>query len=1292
MEITLSQWLESHGLLKYHEVLLGNDLDTIKLVKELTVEDLKELGVSLGDRKRFSLAIEQLISQSSDLSPEDLSLIDALPYVIAYPLRRTLLERHAWTKINLLKDSFLNYLKYLGLLTASEFFNSPIKDKKMVALFQQALAEPSFGSWNQYIRETLQFLQQQDHSFFCEDLLHYYISVESGKKRKLYKVEIQYFDGNGDIQSKKQEATGIGMLINFRNRHLGHGLTLNEKDSKARWDEYYPIFKELLEQLSFAKKYPMFKHEHGETFLLQSSELHSTEKGKQTPTRVWIENAVGDSMDILPFFVVPGELSIASEDKEQILTYESYTGKTIKFFSPEGTEKHTSGKILERLNLLLRDKQKEEAYSPEQFTKEVFLSRIAAENKLIIDSLVAERKVIPGIYVHREEMEIKLREWIGTRASIFFIAAEAGSGKTNLLVEMQKQYVSRNLPCLLIRAARMEKQSLKEQLCYLLNMDGSQGLQRYAALAGSQDAPTFIMFDGLNEASQPEALWQELLEISKCFPDGCLKFVVTVRANGYAEVDRYPLSDSDNLLTYGNRKDGEQGLRASTHWLTPLNMKEMKAAWEDYVQSHRNRFNPQFDFDLLATFDRGLYGQICNPLVLRLFLETYNGKPLPKNKKGHLNIWQDWLMDFSIDEQLFLTLLADTIWEKGENELMLDELLKDEKLQHFFTTDQISAPYPRLKNKGWISRYTKDLNAFVSFTVEGALLFLIGRQLAKEPAGMNLQRIQSLLRDKNQLKISALESFLCQKSLSGDLTIITDLIDAGNENIQVCIGPLLLHLKSFGAKTTLEKILQHPSENDWKVLYQLDKKLSELQLVIIRKEYLTELMLLNTFQTKESILLALEACLLLERNLAESFWEKISLNIDLTAADQIFLTGFGNVNENFGYYDKALFFYEKCLDILLKNLTVEHPDVAMSYNNIGVAWFNKGDFNQALDFYQKALKIRLKTLGTDHADVASSYNNIGSTWNNKGDYDKALGFYQKCLEILLKILGMEHPYVATTYNNIGYTWDCKGDYDQALTFYKKSLKIRLKTLGSEHPHVATSYNNIGYAWDSKGDYNQALEFYQKSLDIRLITFGSEHPEVAKSYNDMGVSWYNKGDFNLALDFYQKCLDIRLKALESEHPDLATTFNNIGLAYINKGDYNQAIVYIEKCLNILLKTLGTDHPYVATSYNNIGLAWDNRGDHYQALEFYQKCLDIRIKTLGSEHLDIASSFYDIGSTWENIGDKEEAMICFLKSAEIRKDHPDLAQNAEPAQASIKKVKDLAMELGKIDELPDWMISI
>ena len=443
-----------------------------------------------------------------NLSPDDVALINSLPYVIAYPLKRTLIEKHPWTKINLLKDTFLNFLKYLGLLSASEFFNSEMNDKGMVALFHKNLMETAFGKWNHYIRECLAFLKEQNHIFFYPELVAFYELVETGNKSKKYKGEIEYQDANGDTQLIVQTSvTSIGMLINFRNRYLGHGQTLDEDKSEKLWNEYFPIFRNLLEQLSFTKDYPMLKREHGETYLLHSAEMTAVESNIVSDSNIWIQNNEGNSFDILPFFIVPGEVSLAKEDKEQLLTYESYTGKTIKFFSPEGTEKQTSGKILEKLNLLLRDKQKETPFSTEAFTKDEFLKRIEEENKLLLDTLISEKKIIPGIYQHREEMEIKLREWIGARASIFFIVAEAGSGKTNLLVEMQRQYTERELPSLLIRAGRMEKQSLKEQIAYLLNIDLQQGLVNYATIAGTQAEPTFILIDGLNEANNAEEIW-----------------------------------------------------------------------------------------------------------------------------------------------------------------------------------------------------------------------------------------------------------------------------------------------------------------------------------------------------------------------------------------------------------------------------------------------------------------------------------------------------------------------------------------------------------------------------------------------------------------------------------------------------------------------------------------------------------------------------------------------------------------------------------------------------------------
>ena len=169
--------------------------------------------------------------------------------------------------------------------------------------------------------------------------------------------------------------------------------------------------------------------------------------------------------------------------------------------------------------------------------------------------------------------------------------------------------------------------------------------------------------------------------------------------------------------------------------------------------------------------------------------------------------------------------------------MLLDNLLKHETLKTYFTSDIINSPYNRLKNNGWISIYVKDLNGYIGFTVEGALLYLLALQLQEQKTIIDFVAVQAFLKSGNKLKRSAIESYLCEQALSGNLNLVTDLIDVGNEYTNLCIKPLLLYIKTFGIKKTIEMVLENPSKNDWLALKELDGQLEELQLHVLRKEF-----------------------------------------------------------------------------------------------------------------------------------------------------------------------------------------------------------------------------------------------------------------------------------------------------------------------------------------------------------------------------------------------------------------------------------------------------------------------
>ncbi|OJA03685.1 tetratricopeptide repeat protein, partial [Bathymodiolus thermophilus thioautotrophic gill symbiont] len=64
---------------------------------------------------------------------------------------------------------------------------------------------------------------------------------------------------------------------------------------------------------------------------------------------------------------------------------------------------------------------------------------------------------------------------------------------------------------------------------------------------------------------------------------------------------------------------------------------------------------------------------------------------------------------------------------------------------------------------------------------------------------------------------------------------------------------------------------------------------------------------------------------------------------------------------------------------------------------------------KAIEYFELALKSDLKTYGEDHPEVAISRNNLGTAWKSLGKYKKAIGYYELALVALEKTLGIEHP-------------------------------------------------------------------------------------------------------------------------------------------------------------------------------------------------------------------------------------------------------------------------------------------
>ena len=598
---------------------------------KLTIKTLEGKSFEIDNAPQLSYVKTKTRTSQNQFSEQiidkvDQKIIDTYPYFLAHPYNRALTETEPYKRIHLLKETFLNYLKYLGLITASEYFNSDLKIKDINRNFKHFLFRPQFGYWNAFMRETIKSLNENKHQWFLKELPSYYQKIEGNEKAKIH---------NGN--------TGIGALINFRNHYLGHGMVPSRDMCEALWVENFAILKKLLLEMEFCKNYSIVSKDRNIALRLMGNEISPVNLKTKLLSNVAMLNTKNEQISVVPFFVLPGEYFIREvSENAKLMVYEQNTGKRMVFFSPESISGETSGNVLEQLNKMIGEKDREEPITNKQLSKEKFQELIKENNKDFVGGLIKERKVIPEIYQERQDAEIALRSWIGALAGLFFVSAEAGSGKTNLLVEMNRQYNERGIDTLLLRGNRFAGDELWEEIQFRLNLAKDVNLSKSKAFGYTQENPFIILIDGCNEHPNAEQLFDDILEFLNIHKGGHIKVVLSWRVNTKSELPNVKAEYESLVYVDGSdSSDEKNSIAKACHWLKPLNKKEVEGAWGMYTANKKDKIRrkPNFTLEELTYEDRSLADQLDNPLLMRLFLELYNGKGLPKSRGGFTSIW-----------------------------------------------------------------------------------------------------------------------------------------------------------------------------------------------------------------------------------------------------------------------------------------------------------------------------------------------------------------------------------------------------------------------------------------------------------------------------------------------------------------------------------------------------------------------------------------------------------------------------------------------------------------------------
>jgi tetratricopeptide (TPR) repeat protein len=103
--------------------------------------------------------------------------------------------------------------------------------------------------------------------------------------------------------------------------------------------------------------------------------------------------------------------------------------------------------------------------------------------------------------------------------------------------------------------------------------------------------------------------------------------------------------------------------------------------------------------------------------------------------------------------------------------------------------------------------------------------------------------------------------------------------------------------------------------------------------------------------------------------------------------------------------------------------------------------YQAGKFAEAIPLAQRFWELSEQALGPEHPDTAISLNNLAALYGVTGQYAQAEPLHQRALRIKEKALGPEHPAVAGILTNLAFLATDRQRYPSAVGFFQKSLLI-----------------------------------------------------------------------------------------------------------------------------------------------------------------------------------------------------------------------------------------------------------
>jgi protein O-mannosyl-transferase len=138
----------------------------------------------------------------------------------------------------------------------------------------------------------------------------------------------------------------------------------------------------------------------------------------------------------------------------------------------------------------------------------------------------------------------------------------------------------------------------------------------------------------------------------------------------------------------------------------------------------------------------------------------------------------------------------------------------------------------------------------------------------------------------------------------------------------------------------------------------------------------------------------------------------------------------------------------------------KNPNLAIIYNNLGIALFAEQKNEEAISHYKMAIKLK--------PTHTKAHYNLGIILFAEGKNEEAISHYKMAIKL--------NPNFTNAHYNLGIILFAKGKNEEAISHYKMAIKL--------NPNFTNAHYNLGIVLVQKGEMKEAVHHFRETVRLR----------------------------------------------------------------------------------------------------------------------------------------------------------------------------------------------------------------